>query len=86
MSVPENGASVGLVVTGRAVDELAQDVHVARVPSRLLEHVHQHPAQRHVLAEPRAPRLLQPDLLDDRVARSPSAGVEGEDVRDRLAG
>jgi membrane protein len=78
------GRSVGPVVPGHAVDQLAQDVDVAGVAGRLLDHVDQHPAHRHRLAEPGGARLLDPDLVDDPVGRGPGPLVEGQDIGGRL--
>jgi len=78
------GRSVGPVVPGHAVDQLAQDVDVAGVAGRLLDHVDQHPAHRHRLAEPGGARLLDPDLVDGPVGRGPGPLVEGQDVGGRL--
>ncbi|GAA2627305.1 hypothetical protein GCM10010411_75510 [Actinomadura fulvescens] len=73
-----------LVVAARAVDELAHDVHVADVPGGLLDHVDEHPAQRHPLAALVGAELLEAELLDDLVRGR--AGVEGEDFGRGLAG
>jgi membrane protein len=78
------GRSVGPVVPGHAVDQLAEDVDVAGVAGRLLDHVDQHPAHRHRLAEPGGARLLDPDLVDGPVGRGPGPLVEGQDVGGRL--
>jgi membrane protein len=78
------GRSVGPVVPGRPVDELAQDVDVPGVPGRLLDHVDQHPAHGHRLAEPGHAGLLDPDLVDGPVGRGPGPLVEGQDVGGRL--
>jgi hypothetical protein len=78
------GRSVGPVVPGRPVDELAQDVDVPGVPGRLLDHVDQHPAHAHRLAEPGRAGLLDPDLVDGPVGRGPGPLVEGQDVGGRL--
>jgi membrane protein len=78
------GRSVGPVVPGHAVDQLAQDVDVAGVAGRLLDHVDQHPAHRHRLAEPGGARLLDPDLVDGPVGRGPGPLGEGQDVGGRL--
>jgi len=76
--------SVGPVVPGRPVEQLAEDVGVAGVAGRLLDHVDQDPAHRHRLAEPGHAGLLQPDLLDGAVGRGPGPAVEGQDVGGRL--
>jgi len=76
--------SVGPVVPDRPVDQLAEDVDVAGVAGRLLDHVDQDPAHRHRLAEPGHAGLLQPDLVDDPVGRGPGPAVEGQDVGGRL--
>jgi membrane protein len=78
------GRSVGPVVPGRPVDQLAQDVDVPGVPGRLLDHVDQHPAHGHRLAEPGHAGLLDPDLVDGPVGRGPGPLVEGQDVGGRL--
>jgi MFS family permease len=80
------GGSVGPVVPGHPVDQLAQDVDVAGVAGRLLDHVDQDPAHRHRLAEPGHAGLLEPDLVDDPVGRGPGPVVEGQDVGGRLVG
>jgi len=76
--------SVGPVVPGHPVDQLAEDVDVAGVAGRLLDHVDQHPAHRHRLAEPGGAGLLDPDLVDRPVGRGPGPLVEGQDVGGRL--
>jgi membrane protein len=76
--------SVGPVVAGRAVEQLAQDVDVAGVAGRLLDHVDQDPAHRHRFAEPGGAGLLHPDLVDGLVGRRPGPAVEGQHVRGRL--
>jgi membrane protein len=76
--------SVGPVVPGHPVDQLAQDVDVPGVTGRLLDHVDQDPAHGHRLAEPGGAGLLQPDLVDDPVGRGPGPAVEGEDLGGRL--
>jgi membrane protein len=76
--------SVGPVVPGHPVDQLAQDVDVAGVAGRLLDHVDQDPAHGHRLAEPGHAGLLQPDLVDGPVGRGPGPLVEGQDVGGRL--
>ena len=78
------GGSVGPVVPGHPVDQLAQDVDVAGVAGRLLDHVDQDPAHGHRLAEPGGAGLLQPDLVDGPVGRVPGPAVEGQDVGGRL--
>jgi membrane protein len=74
----------GSVVAGHAVEQLAQDVDVAGVAGRLLDHVDEDPAHRHRLAEPGHAGLLQPDLVDGPVGRGPGPAVEGEHVGGRL--
>jgi membrane protein len=74
----------GPVVAGHAVEQLAQDVDVAGVAGRLLDHVDEDPAHRHRLAEPGHAGLLQPDLVDGPVGRGPGPPVEGEHVGGRL--
>jgi membrane protein len=74
----------GPVVAGHAVEQLAQDVDVAGVAGRLLDHVDEDPAHRHRLAEPGHAGLLQPDLVDGPVGRGPGPAVEGEHVGGRL--
>ena len=76
--------SVGPVVPGHAVDQLPEDVDVPGVAGRLLDHVDQHPAHGHRLAEPGRAGLLEPDLLDHPVGRGPGPAVEGQDVGGRL--
>jgi membrane protein len=78
------GRSVGPVVPGHPVDQLAEDVDVAGVAGRLLDHVDQDPAHGHRLAEPGHAGLLQPDLVDHPVGRGPGPAVEGQDVAGRL--
>jgi membrane protein len=74
----------GPVVAGHAVEQLAQDVDVAGVAGRLLDHVDEDPAHRHRLAEPGHAGLLQPDLVDGPVGRGPGPAVEGDHVGGRL--
>jgi membrane protein len=76
--------SAGPVVPGHPVDQLAQDVDMAGVTGRLLDHVDQHPAHGHRLAEPGRAGLLDPDLVDGPVGRGPGPLVEGQDVGGRL--
>jgi membrane protein len=78
------GRSVRPVVPGHPVDQLAQDVDVPGVTGRLLDHVDQHPAHGHRLAEPGHAGLLDPDLVDGPVGRGPGPLVEGQDVGGRL--
>jgi membrane protein len=80
------GGSAGPVVPGHPVDQLAQDVDVAGVAGRLLDHVDQHPAHGHRLAEPGHAGLLELDLVDRPVGRGPGPVVEGQNVGGRLLG
>ena len=81
---PGGPGSVGPVVAGHPVDQLAQDVDVPGVAGRLLDHVDQDPAHGHRLAEPGHAGLLDPDLVDDPVGGGPGPLVEGQDVGGRL--
>ena len=76
--------SVGPVVPGHPVDQLAQDVDVPGVAGRLLDHVDQDPAHGHRFAEPGRAGVLQPDLVDDAVGGGPGPAVEGQNVGGRL--
>jgi hypothetical protein len=72
--------SVVGVVADHAVDELPQDVDVAGVPGGLLDHVNEHPAERHRVAIPGGAGVIQVELGDDLVGGGPRPRVEGEHV------
>ena len=56
------------MVTRTAVSQLAQDVQVPGVASRLLDHVDEHPAHRDGVTKPGRPGIFNRQLADDRVA------------------
>ena len=66
------------------VDQFAQDVDVPDVPGGLLDHVNQHPPQRHRLAGPRRTEILDVELVDHAVGSGPCSPVEVDDVGGRL--
>src|SRR4051794_24527523 len=70
--------------SGSAVDQLADDVGLARVPVRFGDHVHQDAVQRHLAAIIRPPRhvadVVYRERFDRRIGMRPGAMVQVDDL------
>ena len=61
--------SIRRVIAGFFVDQLTQDVQVPGMPSSLLDHVDEHPAQRDRARRTMRCQVLDVELIDDLIGR-----------------